>query len=147
MTTLIIVVVICIVGAICIFLWLQQRAASRREAIRRYAAEHNFTFLGSRLPTTLSLEGGSFRFAEKISSAFTGTGHEKEFAFFDCYIHEGRRGYTQSVLAIHHLGGIYPACHFDRQLREEHAPGQWTLIYHDRRAWPIGEIDAHVSSL
>jgi hypothetical protein len=108
--------------------------------------EHHFSFLGNSLPAGLNLEISAFRSAESISSAFAGTGREKEFAFFDCYIHEGRRGYTQSVLAIHNLGGSYPACRFDRQLREGRA-GEWTLIYHDRRAWPAAEIDAHISSL
>jgi hypothetical protein len=146
-TALIIVIAICIVVAICFFVLSKQRAAARRQAIRQYADEHHFSFLGNSLPAGLNLEGSSFRFAEAISSAFTGTGHEKEFAFFDCYIREGRRGYTQSVLAIHDLGGSYPACRFDRQLREERAPGGWTLIYHERRAWPVAEIDAHISSL
>lgn len=147
MTTLIIVIAICIATAFLLFLWSRKRAASRRDGIRRYAEEHHFNFLGNSLPATLSLEGSSFRFAENISSAFTGVGRDKEFVFFDCYIREGRRGYTQSVLAIHQLGGSYPACRFDRALREEHAPGHWTLIYHERRAWPLAEIEAHVSSL
>jgi hypothetical protein len=146
-TKLIVVIVVSILAAICLFLWSKQREASRREAIRRYAERRSFNFLGNRLPASLSLEGSTFRYAEIISSAFTGTGREKEFAFFDCYIREGRRGYIQSVLAIHQLDGSYPACRFDHQLREERAPGEWTLIYHDRRAWPVAEIDAHVSSL
>jgi hypothetical protein len=146
-TGLIIVIAICIVLALCFFFWSRQRAAARSEAIRHYATEHNFNLLGSSLPAGLSLEGSSFRSAELILNAFTGSGREKEFAFFDCYIREGRRGYTQSVLAIHRLGGSYPACRFDRQLLEERAPGEWTFIYHHRRAWPVEEIDAHLSSL
>lgn len=31
-------------------------------------------------------------------------------------------------------------------LREER-DREWTLVYHDRRAWSVSEIDAHVSSL
>lgn len=147
MTGLLIVIAICSVLALCFFFWKRQQAAARREAIRRYANEHNFNLLGSSLPAGLSLEGSSFRSAETILNAFTGSSRDKEFVFFDCYIREGRRGYTQSVLAIHRLGGSYPACRFDRQLREERAPGDWMLIYHDRRAWPVEEIDAHLSSL
>jgi hypothetical protein len=145
-TKLILVIAICVIVALGIFLWSRQRAALRRKAIRQYADEHHFTFLGNRLPDTLSLDRSSFRSAENISSAFTGTGKEKEFAFFDCFIREGRRGYTQSVLAIYRLDGSYPACQFDRQLHEARA-GDWRLVYHDRRTWPVSEIDAHVSSL
>ena len=146
MTALIIVIAICIILALSIFFWLRQRAASRRNAIRQYAEEHHFNFLGTSLPANLSLDGSSFRFAKAVSSAFTGKGKEKEFAFFDCTMPGDRMSYTQSVLAIYQLGGSYPATHFDRQLREER-DRQWTLIYHDRRAWPVSEIDAHVSSL
>jgi hypothetical protein len=144
--TLIIVIAICVVVALGIFFWSRQGAASRRNAIRQYTDEHHFTFLGNRIPDTLNLDRSSFRSAENISSAFTGTGKEKEFAFFDCSMRDGRRGYTQSVLAIYRLEGSYPACQFDRQLREEHA-GDWRLIYHDRRTWPVSEIDAHLSSI
>jgi hypothetical protein len=147
MTTLIIVVAICIVIAIGLLLFSRQRAAARRAAIRRYAEERGFNFLGSSVPATLSLDGSSFRFAKAISSSFTGTGKEKEFAFFDCLMPGDRMSYTQSVLAIHRLGGGYPAARFDRQLREEHARGEWTLVYHDRRSWGIEEIEAHISSL
>lgn len=147
MTKLIVVIVICVLAAICLFLWSKQQEVSRREAIRKYAEKRSFNFLGNRLPDGLSLEGSTFRFAETTSNVFTGTGREKAFVFFDCYIREGRRGYTQSVLAIYQLDGSYPACRFDRQLQEERAPGEWTLIYHNRRSWPVAEIDAHVSSL
>jgi hypothetical protein len=146
MTALIIILAICIVVAISIFVLSKRKAASRRQAIHQYVDEHHFTFLGNSLPAGLNLEISAFRSAESISSAFTGTGREKEFAFFDCAMRDGRRAYTQSVLAIHNLGGSYPACRFDRQLREERA-GEWTLIYHDRRTWPVTEIDAHISSL
>jgi hypothetical protein len=146
-TTLAIVIAICVVVALCIFFWSRRRAAARRQAIRQYADENHYSFLGDRLPDTLHLDRSSFlRSAESISSAFTGRGKEKEFAFFDCSLREGRRGYIQSVLAIYRLNGHYPACQFDRQLREERA-GDWTLIYHDRRTWPVPEIDAHVSSI
>ena len=147
MTALVIVIAICIVVALCLFFWSRKRAATRRDAIRTYADERQFNFLGNSVPSSLSLEISPFRSAENISSAFTGTGHEKEFVFFDCSMREGRTAYTQSVLAIHHLGGSYPACRFDRDLRESHASGDWTLIYHHHRAWSVGEIDAHVSSL
>lgn len=146
MTALIIVIAILIVIALCLFFWSRQRAESRRKAIRHYADEHGFSFLGNTLPANLSLEGSSFRFAKAISSAFTGRGKEKEFAFFDCTMPGDRMSYTQSVLAIYQLGGSYPACRFDRQLLEER-DRQWTLIYHDRRAWSVSEIDAHVSSM
>ncbi len=147
MATLVIAIAACVVVAICLFALSKQRAKSRREGIRQYADEHKFSFLGSSLPADLSLERSSFRSTKSISSAFTGAGKEKAFVFFDCSIREGRTGYTQSVLAIRDLGGSYPACRFDRQLREERAPGGWTLIYHERRGWPVQEIDAHVSSL
>ncbi|HEX6771976.1 MAG TPA: hypothetical protein VF126_08110 [Acidobacteriaceae bacterium] len=146
MTALIIVVAICILLALSIFFWSRQRAESRRKAIRQYADEHHFNFLGSTLPSNLSLDGSSFRFAKAVSSAFTGKGKEKEFAFFDCTMPGDRLSYTQSVLAIYQLGGGYPACRFDRQLREER-DREWTLVYHDRRAWSISEMDAHISSL
>lgn len=146
MTALAIVIAICIILALCLVFWSRQRAASRRTAIQQYATEHNFTFLGSTLPANLSLDGSSFRFAKAVSTAFTGKGKEKTFAFFDCTMPGDRMSYTQSVLAIYRLGGDYPACHFDRQLREER-DREWTLVYHDRRAWSVSEIDAHVSSL
>lgn len=147
MTALAIAIGICIVVALCVFFWSRQRAAARRQAIRQYADTHHYTFLGNTLPDSLKLDRSSFlRSAENISCAFTGRGKEKEFAFFDCSIREGRRGYIQSVLAIYRLDGHYPACQFDRQLREERA-GDWRLIYHDRRTWPVSEIDAHVSSI
>ncbi len=84
--------------------------------------------------------------AEKISSVFLGRRKMKDFVFFDCHITVGKTGYTQSVLAIYLLEGSYPACPFDPQLREARA-GDWRLIYHDRRTWPVSEIDAHVSSI
>jgi hypothetical protein len=146
MTKLIIVVAICVVLAVCTFIWLRVRSASRRNAIQGYAEEHNFSLLGSSLPATLKLETSSFRHAKAISSAFTGTGKEKEFAFFDCVMPGDRTSYTQSVLAVRHLGGRYPAAQFDRQLQEEHR-GDWTLIYHLKRTWILSEIDAHISSL
>jgi hypothetical protein len=145
-TKLIIVVAICVVLALCIFIWSRVRSASRRNAIQRYAEDHNFSFLGSSLPDTLKLETSSFRQAKAISNAFTGTGREKEFAFFDCVMPGDRMSYTQSVLAIHHLDGRYPATQFDRQLQEERRGG-WTLIYHLKRTWSLSEIDAHISSL
>jgi sensor domain CHASE-containing protein len=45
-STLAIVIAICIPVVLSIFFWSRQRAASRRRAIRQYADEHNFTFLG-----------------------------------------------------------------------------------------------------
>jgi hypothetical protein len=145
-TKLIIVVAICVALAACIFVWLRVRSASRRNAIQRYVEEHNFSLLGSSLPATLKLETSSFRYAKAISSAFTGTGREKEFVFFDCVMPGDRTSYMQSVLAVHHLGGRYPAAQFDRQLQEEHR-GDWTLISHLKRTWSLSEIDAHISSL
>ncbi|HEX6496126.1 MAG TPA: hypothetical protein VF018_11620 [Acidobacteriaceae bacterium] len=146
MTKLIIAVAICVVLAVCVFMWFRVRSASRRKAIERYAQEHNFSFLGSSLPATLKLEISSFRHAKAISTAFAGTGREKEFVFFDCVMPGDRTSYVQSVLAIRHLGGKYPAAQFDRQLQEERR-GDWTLIYHPKRTWGLSEIDAHVSSL
>lgn len=146
MTKPIIVVATCVLLAVCAFIWLRLRSASRRNAIQHYAEEHNFNFLGSSLPPMLKLETSSFRHAKAISSAFTGTGREKEFAFFDCVMPGARTSYTQSVLAIHQPGGRYPAAQFDSQLQEEHR-GEWTLIYHRKRAWSLSEIDAHISSL
>jgi hypothetical protein len=144
-STLAIVIAICIAVVLSIFFWSRQRAASRRRAIRQYADEHNFTFLGNILPDTLNLQASSLRRAENISSAFLGRG-KKDFIFFDSFIPAGKTGYTQSVLAIYLFEGSYPACQFDRQIREERA-GDWRLIYHDRRTWPVSEIDAHVSSI
>jgi hypothetical protein len=146
MTALVIVIAILIVIALVLFFWSRQRAASRRNAIQQYATEHGFTFLGNTLPANLSLDGSSFRFSTAVSSAFTGLGKEKQFAFFDCIMPGDRMSYTQSVLAIYQLGGSYPACKFDRQLREER-DRDWTLVYHDRRAWSVAEMDAHISSL
>jgi hypothetical protein len=145
-TKLIFVAAICVVVALAYFVWSRVRSASRRKEIRNYAQEHNFSFLENSLPEALKLEGSSFRHAKAISSAFTGAGREKEFAFFDCVMPGDRMSYLQSVLGIYRLGGSYPACRFDRQLREERA-GDWILIYHDRRAWSLQEIDAHVSSI
>jgi hypothetical protein len=132
--------------ALCIFIWSRVRSASRCKAIRHYVDEHNLRFLGSVLPDTLNLGDSSLRRAEAISSAFMGTHGKKDFVFFNCFIPAGKTGYTQSVLAIYRLGESYPACRFDRELREERA-GDWTLIYHDRREWPLQQIDAHVSSI
>ena len=146
MTKLIITATICIVLALCLFLWSRQRAASRRKAICQYVDDHNLQFLGSVLPDTLNLGASSLRQAEAISNAFLSTGGTRDFVFFDCYIPAGRTGYTQSVLAIYRFTGSYPACRFDRELRQERS-GEWTLIYHERRTWPVAEIDAHVSSL
>jgi hypothetical protein len=145
-TTLIIVIAILIVLALCVFFWSRQRAESRRKAIRQYAEGHGFSFLGNTLPANLNLDGSSFRFAKGISSAFTGKGKENDFAFFDCTMPGDRMSYTQSVLAIYRLSGGYPAARFDRQLREER-DREWTLVYHDRRAWTVPEMDAHISSL
>jgi hypothetical protein len=141
-----VIVAIGILLAISIFVWLKMRSASRRRAIRRYADEHNFRYLGSDLPASLKLDGSSLRQAESVSNAFSGTGKEKDFVFFDCYIPAGKTGYRQSVLAIYLLGESYPACRFDRELREERV-GDWRLVYHTQRAWSVSEIDAHVSSL
>ena len=145
MSTLAIVIAIGVLLALCFFLWSRKRAAARRQAIRQYADENHYTFLGDRLPDTLNLQASSLRRAENISSAFLGTG-KKDFVFFDSFIPAGKTGYTQSVLAIYLLEDGYPAYHFDRQLREERA-GEWMLIYHDKRTWTVPEIDAHVSSI
>jgi hypothetical protein len=145
-TKLLIIVAICVLLAVCVFMWGRVRSASRLRAIQSYAEEHNFSFLGSSLPATLKLETSSFRHAKAISTAFTGAGREKEFAFFDCVMPGDRMSYTQSVLAIRQLGGRYPAAQFDRQLQEEHR-GDWTLVYHLKRTWSLSEIDAHISSL
>lgn len=146
MTALIIIIAILIVLALCLFFWSRQRAESRRKAIRQYADEHGFSFLGNTLPANLSLDGSSFRFAKGVSNVFTGKSHDKDFAFFDCTMPGDRMTYTQSVFAIYQLGGSYPATHFDRQLREER-DRQWTLVYHDGRTWSVAEIEAHISSL
>jgi hypothetical protein len=63
-STLAIVIAICIPVVLSIFFWSRQRAASRRRAIRQYADEHNFTFLGNILPDTLNLQASSLRRAE-----------------------------------------------------------------------------------
>jgi hypothetical protein len=118
--------------ALCIVLWSRARATARRKAIRRYCDEHRFDFLDGHLPATLDLSGGSLKGLQSVSSAFTGTGSRNRFVLFDCWLRPGRTGYTQSVLAIYLLAESYPACRWDRELREEHA-GEWTLIYHDRR--------------
>jgi hypothetical protein len=132
--------------AFCIVLWSRARATARRKAIRRYCDEHRFDFLNGHIPATLDLSSSSLKGLQSVSSAFTGTGSRNRFVFFDCWLRPGRTGYTQSVLAIHLLAESYPACRWDRELREEHA-GEWTLIYHDKRTWSVREIDAHISGL
>jgi hypothetical protein len=132
--------------AFCIVLWSRAKATTRRKAIRRYCDEHGFDFLDSHLPATLDLNRSSLKGVQSISSAFTGMGSRNRFVFFDCWLRPGKRGYTQSVLAIHLLAEPYPACRWDRGLREEHV-GEWTLIYHDERDWSVREIDAHLSAL
>jgi hypothetical protein len=81
-STLAIVIAICIAVVLSIFVWSSQRAASRRRAIQQYADEHNFTFLGNILPDTLNLQASSLCRAENISSVFLGSG-KKDIIFFD----------------------------------------------------------------
>src|ERR1700744_6214623 len=142
---LIIAIAIC-VAVICVVVWMRTRSASRRNAIRRYADAHHFHYLESGLPATLKLDDSSFRLTKSISSAFAGTGSKSDFVFFDCFMPGDRMGYTQSVLALHHFDESYPACAFDRALRQERR-GDWTLVFHDRREWSLAEIDAHISSI
>jgi hypothetical protein len=132
--------------AFCIVLWSRAKATTRRKAIRRYCDEHGFDFLDSHLPATLDLNRSSLKGVQSISSAFTGLGSRNRFVFFDCWLRPGKTGYTQSVLAIQLLVEAYPACRWDRELHEEHV-GEWTLIYHGKRGWPVSEIDAHISAL
>jgi hypothetical protein len=132
--------------AVCFVLWSRTKATARRKAIRRYCDERRFDFLDGHIPESLDLNSSSLKGLQSISTAFTGMGSRNRFVFFDCWLRPGRTGYTQSVLAIHLLSESYPACRWDRELREEHI-GDWTLIYHDRRAWSVREIDAHVSTL
>jgi hypothetical protein len=135
-----------IVCALAVVLWLRARTRMRQQAIRRYSDEQGFAYLGSQLPPMLDMSRSSMRQMKSLSNAFTGSRSGKQFVFFDCRIPEGRTGYAQSVLAIHGLKESYAACRWDRALRQERL-GEWSLIFHDRRLWPVSEIDAHVSTL
>jgi hypothetical protein len=132
--------------AFCIVLWSRARATARRKAIRHYCDKQGFDFLGGQIPAALDTNSSSLQGLQSFSSAFTGMGSRNRFVFFDCWLRPGKTGYTQSVLAIHLLAESYPACRWDRELREERS-GDWTLIYHDRREWSLRELDAHISTL
>ena len=144
--TIALVILVLAIGCVLGFrLWPQAAARKRREGIRRYSEKHGFEYLDDQVPQ-LPLSSSSLKAAQATSNAFTGMGARSRFVFFDCRIREGRTRHTQSVLALERLGEHYPACRWDRELREERA-GDWTLVYHPRRAWSLNEIDAHVSTL
>lgn len=145
MTISAVIIVLVFAGVLCVVFWRRAAAARRSLAIRSYSNEHGFQYVDQQV-ADIPFNRSSFKDLQSVANAFTGTGARNRFTFFDCHIREGRTGYTQSVLAIEHLEGSYPACRWDRTLREERA-GDWTLVYHDRRAWSLSEIDAHVSAL
>ena len=144
--TIALIILVLAIGCVLGFrLWLRAAARKRREGIRRYSEEHGFQYLDAQ-PPQISLGSSSLKAVQSTSNAFTGTGTRNRFVFFDCRIREGRTSHIQSVLALERLGEHYPACRWDRELREERV-GDWTLVYHPRRAWSLNEIDAHVSAL
>lgn len=139
------------IGAIAaVFLFILLRILYRTRSMKRYAAEHQFRWLGKEIPDGMHLRKTSFAWRDtKISNSIAGDLRGNEIAVFDIAYdlpkEGGRQARTinQTVVGFRNAGDLRcndtPSTGNSKSHLE--IAGDWIILYTEKKMIPASKLD------
>lgn len=132
---------------------LYYRHRRRMAEIRTLAAKLGFTYIGTALPRSLSLEGTELASCSSVWNVIDGEPHGIRVIGFDCQIGQGRGSWSRTVVAVQSSAGRLDPSAFNSEMTAEDAGG-WTLYYQPKilsfippGLMPIGELESYLNAI
>jgi hypothetical protein len=145
--------ILAVVAVAFIVAFLYYRHRRRMAAIRALAAKLGFTYIGTALPRSLSLEGTELESCSSVWNVIDGEPHGVRVIGFDCQIGQGRGSWRRTIVAVQSVAGKVDATFFNPDMTSENADG-WTLFYRPKilsfipgGLMPVTELESYLTAI
>jgi hypothetical protein len=129
------------------------RHRRRMVDIRALATKLGFSYIGTTLPRSLSLEGTKLEFCSSVWNVIDGEPHGVRVIGFDCQIGQGKGSWRRTVVAVQSSAGRFDPTVFNPEMIAEYAGG-WTFYYQPKvfsfippGLMPITELESYLTAM
>jgi hypothetical protein len=142
-----------IFGALILFaiLWLRERR--RATAIRTVAAQSGFHYLGSVLPSSLTLSGTRLRGLTSVWNVIDGEPNKVRVIAFDCRVGSGKGSWRRTVIAVETPLDVFSNLPSNLDSTVERS-GKWIILYKSKNfslvptgLMSVAELKAHLDAI
>jgi hypothetical protein len=128
------------------------REYRRRVGLRDMAARRGFTYLGSSLPSTLTLRGTGLAGIASVWNVIDADCGGPRVICFDCCVGTGKGSWRRTVIAAKGAPDVFDTTLTGDLIVDQ--SGEWSIMYEPKRislipGWPmaVSEIEAHLGAI